>query len=126
MPIPSINPVEVARETERKKAHLTAVLRRLGETGDSQIDDLISEKVSQIRAAKIINKAAAKRVKEPFISFEGEDVPIKMKQAIYEAKQDSGGSLISVSGKPTIPAKTLKRAIQGKGGKLVNRYGREL
>ena len=90
------------------------------------VEEMVGDRTLKVRqASKVIGRAAKRRVREPFVQFE-DDEPIKMKQAFYEARQDSGGSLMGADGRPTVPAKNLRSALKGKGGKIVNRYGRPL
>tara|TARA_R100001591_G_C4340830_1_gene180593 strand:- start:1145 stop:1579 length:435 start_codon:yes stop_codon:yes gene_type:complete len=90
------------------------------------VEEMVGDRTLKVRqASKVIGRAARRRVREPFVKFD-DDEPIKMRQAFYEARQDSGGSLIGADGRPTLPARNLRAALKGRGGKIVNRFGREL
>lgn len=112
----------LARQTERLRSRFHRDVARGGQV--TNIDRMIGDRMIKVKAGETIQKAVRRRVREPFVQFEGEHVSIPLKTAIREAKLDSGGSLIGRDGRPTIPAKNLKRAIRQSG--VTNRFGRPL
>lgn len=120
----------VAREQERARKSDDYMRTLVGLIGRGpvvpDVEEMIGDRTLKVRrASKVIGRAARRRVREPFLEFD-DDEPIKMRQAFYEARRDSGGNLTGADGKPTIPARNLRAALKGRGGKIVNRYGREL
>ena len=109
------------RDKERSRFHKHA--SRGGQV--TTIDRMIGDRMIKVKAGEVIQKAVRKRLREPFVEFD-DNYTIPLKTAIFEAKRDSGWTLVGADGRPTIPAKNLKRAIQGQGGRLITRYGREL
>ena len=111
----------LARQRERLRSRFHRDVARGGQV--TNIDRMIGDRMIKVKAGETIQKAVRRRVREPFIQYDDEYVNIPLKTAIREAKLDSGGSLIGADGRPTIPAKNLKRAIrQG----VTNRFGRPL
>ena len=100
-----------------------AIVQILRDT-DYGVQTHIGDLVARRRAGERIGRFVRRQMREPFVQvYPGED-PMRIKDAIYEAKTLAGrDSLEGRRGQFHEPARNLRRAIDTR---LLNRFGRPL